>query len=372
MKLEYILAGVVAVTLAAGGVVYLLMEKTGNKATDATTSRTLTTSEKSARYKRAPELVSPAGYINTGTNPDGTAKKISIGEFRGKKIVLIDFWTYSCINCQRTLPYLNAWYEKYRDQGLEIIGVHTPEFAFEHVLSNVQKAVDGFKLKYPSVLDNEYGTWNAFGNQYWPRKYLVDIDGFIVYDHIGEGNYDETERAIQKALAERMKSLNVQTDISTDVVAPEGVVSVGTGLGSPETYFGAGRNEYLGSGKKFTRGTQIFVAPSKPLLNTLYFAGTWNISEEYARSQSAGSIIYKYKARDVYLVTSSQQGSTVTLLLDGKPIGASGGPDVSADGTVYISENRLYHLVHTDGYGEHTLEIKIDGAGVDAYAFTFG
>src|SRR3989344_2903633 len=164
------------------------------------TPTTVSPISKALRYDKAPELVDPDGYINTPRLSSGQAGPITIGEFRGKKVVLIDIWTYSCINCQRTLPYLKMWYDKYADQGLEIIGVHTPEFAFEHVLSNVQAAVDGFGIKYPVVLDNKYATWNAFGNQFWPRKYLIDIDGYIVYDHAGEGKYDEAERAIQRAL----------------------------------------------------------------------------------------------------------------------------------------------------------------------------
>ena len=323
---------------------------------------------KSLKYPRAAEISNPSGFVNTDGQP------ITIGQFKGEKVVLIDFWTYSCINCQRTLPYMRAWYDKYHDQGLEIIGIHTPEFAFEHVLSNVQKAVNGFELKYPTVLDNDYGTWNAFGNQYWPRKYLIDIDGFVVYDHAGEGKYDETERAIQWALEERTKVLGMKDEaVSGGIVAPSDVVTVDSGgLGSPETYFGASRNEYLGNGRKFSATTQLFTLPSSVYPNTLYLGGTWTISDEYAHAQSAGSIVYKYKARDVYFVASSQKGSKLTLLLDGKPIAASGGKDVSADGTVMVSDNRLYHLVHTAEYGQHTLEIKVDGAGLDAYTFTFG
>ncbi len=151
---------------------------------------------------RAPEIVNPSGFINT----DG--KPITFGEFKGKKVVLVSFWTYSCINCQRTLPYLNSWYEKYKDQGLEIVSIHTPEFAYEQVLKNVEKEVlNTYDIKYPVVLDNDYSTWKAFGNRYWPRKYLVDIDGYIVYDHIGEGAYDETEEEIQEALKKRAERL---------------------------------------------------------------------------------------------------------------------------------------------------------------------
>ncbi len=148
-------------------------------------------------YTRAPEIIKPSGYVNTGGKP------ITIDEFRGKKVVLLDVWTYSCINCQRTIPYLNSWHEKYEKEGLQIIGIHTPEFAYEKDLENVEWAVQQFGIKFPNVLDNEYATWKELGNNYWPRKYLVDVDGFIVYDHIGEGSYEETEAAIQRALMER-------------------------------------------------------------------------------------------------------------------------------------------------------------------------
>ncbi len=151
----------------------------------------------------APEIVKPSGFINT----DG--KPITLGELKGKKVVLVSFWTYSCINCQRTLPYLNTWYEKYKDQGLEIVSIHTPEFAYEHILKNVEDEVfNTYNIKYPVVLDNDYRTWKAFGNRYWPRKYLIDIDGYIVYDHIGEGAYTETETEIQKALKELSERVN--------------------------------------------------------------------------------------------------------------------------------------------------------------------
>ncbi len=147
-------------------------------------------------FKKVPELSTIDGYINT------EGKIITLESLRGK-VVLLDIWTYSCINCQRTLPYLNEWYTKYKDQGLEIVGLHTPEFAFEKLQKNVEEAVQKYNIQYPVVLDNDYSTWNALGNQFWPRKYLVDIDGYIVYDHIGEGSYRETEQAIQKALRER-------------------------------------------------------------------------------------------------------------------------------------------------------------------------
>jgi len=178
----------------AGSIVYLQSRKSFRFSGNNTESTGVAISKeaKAKKYKPAQEISTPDGFVNTDS--------ISIGELIGKKVILVDFWTYSCINCQRTTPYLNAWYEKYHDQGLEIIGLHTPEFEFEKDYNNVKAAVEKFGIKFPVVLDNDYSTWAAYRNQYWPRKYLIDIDGYIVYDHIGEGAYDETEAKIQEAL----------------------------------------------------------------------------------------------------------------------------------------------------------------------------
>ncbi len=190
------------------------------------------------QFSQYKEIVNPAGYVNTD--------KITIGELIGKKVVLLDFVTYSCINCIRTFPYLNAWHEKYKDQGLQIIAIHTPEFAFEKKKENVAKAISGYGIKFPIVLDNEYATWRAYGNNYWPRKYLIDIHGNIIYDHIGEGAYDETEKKIQEALAERSRVVGENMDIKSDMANPE-TEAVGI-VRSPEVYFGSARNELLGNG----------------------------------------------------------------------------------------------------------------------------
>ncbi len=323
---------------------------------------------KSTQYPKAPEIVRPSGFVNT----DG--KAITLGEFKGKKVVLVDFWTYSCINCIRTTPYLNAWYEKYKDQGLEIVSIHTPEFAFEQVLANVQKATTDMQIKYPVVLDNDYATWGAFKNQYWPRKYLVDIDGFIIYDHAGEGEYEATEKMIQKALAERAQVLGEEAGNLTGTVKPGETMDVDFGkVGSPETYFGSGRNELLANGTPGTSGVQSFAAPENPSKNKLYFGGVWNITPEYAESKESGSIVYRYKAKNVYLVMSSKAGTNITILIDGKPVtDAMKGADVKAGGVIRVQENRLYRLIEGDAYEEHTIEIKVDGAGLEAFAFTFG
>ncbi|MDD4989138.1 MAG: redoxin family protein, partial [Candidatus Pacebacteria bacterium] len=310
---------------------------------------------KQKEFPLAPELVSPDGYINTGGQP------ITLASLRGK-VVLLDIWTYSCINCQRTLPYVEAWYSKYKDQGFVVIGIHTPEFGFEKVLQNVQDAVKRLGITYPVILDSEYKTWNAYGNNVWPRKFLVDIDGFVVYDHSGEGNYDETEKAIQKALLERSKRLggNMQTGAVT--LSPKGEIPVDfSQIGSPETYFGSARNEFLANGKRGVSGVQNLTLPANFDSNALYLGGTWDFKDEFAENAGGGEIAFKYKSKNVYMVASSLAGSDMEVWQDGKLLN-----------TVHIKENRLYTLIEGKDYTEHTLLLKIKSPGIDAFTFTFG
>lgn len=301
------------------------------------------------------EITNPSGYVNT----DG----IKIGDLIGKKVVLVDFWTYSCINCQRTLPYLNAWYEKYHDQGLEIIGMHAPEFAFERDINNVRKAVKDYGIKYPVVLDNDFGTWRAYGNQYWPRKYLIDITGHIIYDHAGEGAYDETERVIQQALEERKAALNMTEEVSSDMVHPQNAPVVDFGqINSPETYFGAARNEFLGNGLAGIVGKQTFMTPAATRLNTLYLGGDWDVQEEFAQTVSANAkVSYKYQAKNVYMVAEADKPVTMRVKKDGVLVQ-----------TITIQESKLYALVSDSDYGTHDLELEIVTPGLRAYTFTFG
>ena len=321
---------------------------------------------KNLEYQKAPEIADPSGFINTDGQP------IKISDYVGKKVVLIDFWTYSCINCQRTLPYVKAWYDKYSPQGLDIISIHTPEFGFEKVQSNVQKAVDGFGVKYPVVLDNNYGTFDAFDSHYWPNKYLIDIDGFVTYNHAGEGDYDVMEEQIQKALAERNTVLGQNMKVSNDIVAPDGVVSVGRGLGSPETYFGSNRNKYLSNGVQGMTGIQTLTVPNTINSNSLYLGGAWNFNPEFAEANTGGTITYKYKAKNVYFVASSQSGTKVRITIDGKPLGSVAGKDVSSDGTLTIKDERLYNIISGGDYSEHVMTIETLSPGLDAYTFTFG
>jgi cytochrome c biogenesis protein CcdA/thiol-disulfide isomerase/thioredoxin len=334
------------------------------------------TALKAEEYPKAPELAAPDGYINTPRLSSGQAGPISIGQFKGKDVVLIDFWTYSCINCIRTIPYVESWYAKYKDQGLVVIGVHTPEFAFEHVYQNVQMATRQLGITYPVVLDNEYATWNAFGNQYWPREYLIDIDGYIVHDHSGEGDYDGTEAAIQQALRERARRLGLAAASTTQGGTPTGAIAIDfSGVQSPETYFGAARNEYLGDGVRGRAGKQSLTLPSGLHPNALYLGGAWNFVDQYASNVAAGATIqHVYSAKNVYLVAASPDGPVkLKVLRDGKPLpAAERGADVDGSGEVTVQEDRLYQLVAGSAYGEHTIELIIETPGLQAYTFTFG
>ncbi|NCN52314.1 redoxin domain-containing protein [Candidatus Parcubacteria bacterium] len=310
------------------------------------------------------EIVNPSGFVNTDGAP------IALSDYVGKKVILVDFMTYSCINCQRTFPYMAAWYEKYKDEGLIIVGIHTPEFAFEKNIDNVRAAMEKFGITYPVVLDNDYATWGAYGNQYWPRKYLIDINGTIVYDHIGEGDYAETEMKIQELLKERASVLGMDS-MSDRSLAATNITEVKTQSNSPETYFGSLRNEYLGNGKAGLSGEQQFTQPQTPGLNTLYLGGTWNIQREYASGGAGSSVLYKYAAKDVYIVAESDSGAEIEVWQDGKRVDAAGGDDV-VSGSVTVKGSQLYKLIHNARAEGHTLELRVKSGTVRLYAFTFG
>ncbi|MBI5645039.1 redoxin family protein [Candidatus Kaiserbacteria bacterium] len=329
--------------------------KPSASASVATNARIMSKAEKAKKYKSAREITPGGGFINT--------EPFKLKDLIGKKVVLLDFWTYSCINCKRTTPYLNAWYQKYKDQGFVIVGVHTPEFDFEKVYDNVANAVKEAGIKYPVVQDNNYATWQTYENQFWPREYLIDIDGYIVHDHIGEGGYDETERLIQAALKERAQVLGTSATISSDIANPNNVITFDSGkVQSREAYFGASRNEYLGNGTQGVTGSQQLSIPSTIEANTLYLGGNWNFKNEYAENVgSGGKFTYKYNAKNVYFVASADAPVDITIMLDGKITGHQ-----------TIKENKLYTLVQGTNYGEHTLEVIINTPGLKAYTFTFG
>ena len=303
----------------------------------------------------APELTGIAGYINT--------EPVKISDFVGKKVVLVDIWTYSCINCQRTLPYLTMWDEKYNDKGLQIIGVHSPEFEFEKKYENVKRATEKWGIKYPVVLDNNHATWNAFMNRYWPRKYLIDIDGYIVWDHIGEGGYEEAERKIQELLGERMTKLGMQGEIPEEVSEVSAPYVDFRRIGTPEIYLG----------HEFTRGnfgnkeglpssqTVTYTLPSVMLPNQVYLEGTWFVDADHVRLVSdTGRVVLKYDAKNANIVASSDNGSDVSISVDEQKI-----KDIK------VKEDDLYSLVDTE-YGKYTLIFDVYGSGFKLYTFTFG
>lgn len=343
----------------------LVVYATTTASTATSTSRAAIIAQKAKQYQPGIELADPTGFINTGP--------FKLADLVGKKVILIDFWTYSCINCIRTIPYLNAWYAKYKDYGLVIVGIHSPEFDFEKSYDNVNAAVKKFGIQYPVVLDSNHGTWNAYQNQYWPNEYLIDIDGFIVDQHAGEGNYAETEAAIQATLKERAQVLGLNIQIPGGTVSPTSTIAIDfSQVQSPETYFGSNRNQYLGNGAQGATGVQTLTVPSNIAPNTLYLGGTWDFQSEYAENQGMAKVLFDYSAKNVYLVASSQAGATIKILLDGKPLGAEAGADVASDGTAHIQANRLYQLIRGTRYGEHTIEIDVESGSLDAYTFTFG
>ena len=324
--------------------------------------------EKATKYPRAKEISTPDNFINT--------EPFSLESLIGKKVILLDIWTYSCINCQRTTPYLNLWHEKYSDDGLVIVGLHTPEFEFEKEYDNVLMATEKFKIKYPVVLDNDYSTWRAYNNRYWPRKYLIDIDGFIVYDHIGEGAYDETERRIVEALNEKNEVLGMEA-VTLDTRAPQDVDEVDfSKIRTRESYFGSRRIEFLANLPHPSCLSDIcdYEEPENLALNYFALTGEWEIlPEEAVVADEEGAIISHFSASKVNLVAGSEKPVTATIYLDGKIITDEfAGSDV-VDGRVTFEAHDLYNLVDLNmEYGEHLLEIRFEEGGVSAFAFTFG
>ena len=311
--------------------------------------------EKEKIYPRARELVNPQGYIDINT--------ITISENIGKKVILIDFWTYSCINCQRTIPYLNSWYEKYKDKGLIIIGVHTPEFDFEKDYNNVKRAVEKFKIKYPVVQDNNFETWSAYGNQYWPRKYLIDIDGFIVYDHIGEGGYDEVEMKIQELLDERNNRLKLKENISKELAKPDITNTEFKNIGSPEIYFGYGFSRgQIGNSEGLHPDEIIdYKLPLKKENNKFYLSGKWlNNKDNMELKSDNGFIVLNYLAKNVNLVAGSKEPAEIKVFVDNSEVNR-----------LNVSNFDLYPVVSMNNYGKHELRIE-SSKGLMAYTFTFG
>ncbi|MGW8420328.1 cytochrome c biogenesis protein DipZ [Comamonas sp. HJ-2] len=316
----------------------------------------------------APSLGGATQWLNS--------KPLSGQDLRGK-VVLVDFWTYSCINCLRTLPYVKAWAEKYRDQGLIVVGVHAPEFAFERDIGNVSKAMKDLGINYPVAVDNQYAIWRAFKNQYWPAHYFIDATGRIRHHHFGEGGYAESERVIQQLLQEAGSSQSTMGLTEVDAGGVQLAANMDE-VASPETYLGYERAEnFLSTPKAVPDRTATYREPERPRLNTWGLAGQWMVGAESALlTGPSGSIVYRFKARDLHLVLSpGPDGKPVRfkVRIDGKPPGTAHGVDVAADGSGTVTGQRLYQLVRQSGViTEHTFSIEFLDSGVSAYAFTFG
>ena len=331
--------------------------------------------ESAARTNAMGELVLPVeGTLPSldGLGPWFNGQPLSREHLRGK-VVLIDFWTYSCINCLRTLPYLKAWDAKYRNDGLVIIGVHAPEFAFEREPANVAKAITDLGIRYPVALDNNYVLWNALQNQYWPAHYFVDAQGRIRYRHHGEGEYNLSERVIRQLLAE---AGHAPTGAMTKAVASGTEAAAAFGqIGSPETYIGYYRAERFASPGGLVRDKpQLYSAP--PLsLNQWAFEGKWIDQRQSARSLSPGArISFRFHARDLHLVLGSTTGRPIRfrVTLDGQPAGADAGVDAKG-GVGAVRDQRLYQLVRQQGpVRDRIFTIEFLDPGVEAFSFTFG
>lgn len=351
--------------------------KNGNIITINLDKNKFTNIDKS-QFQKAPDLTQISGYLNTPNNN----QPIHLANYKGK-VVLIDFWTYSCINCIRTIPYLNDWYSKYADKGFVIIGVHSPEFEFEKNYDNVKTAVQKFGIMYPVVLDNNLGTWNAYGNQYWPRHYLIDAQGYIREDHIGEGGYAETEKTIQSLLAERaaldgLKQISFSTKTAPTINSKSLQYIDLSKQTTPELYLGYSyARSPLGNSQNFEpEQTVTYTIPSNTNLqpNIVYLDGQWKNNRDNIELQgNSGSIILTYYAKAVNIVASGK-GQTGTVTEDGNskiPI-KSIGTDLNNDGKFILNGQRLYNLALHDSYGVHSIIINVKGKGFQLYTFTFG
>lgn len=316
-------------------------------------SQTTANSVLNVKPTEAPQLVGLTNWINS--------PPLQLSQLRGK-VVLVDFWTYSCVNCNRALPYVEKWYQAYASKGLVVIGVHTPEFAFEHNPVNVANAVKADGITYPVALDNNYDTWNVFQNDSWPADYLIDKSGNIRYVALGEGNYNVTDEAIQQLLG-----------INQPLATPKSVVPVSSNQ-TPETYFGTNRqSDYLGN-PQLTGGTNTYTAANADILpqNDWTISGKWTVAPQYITSQSTSSTLtFSIQAKDVYVVAGSTNNTpaNVSVNLSGMPANSYGADD--PNGNLVVSGSRLYHIVHMNNFGTGIVKLTVP-PGVSLYTFTFG
>ncbi|MEK7551260.1 MAG: cytochrome c biogenesis protein DipZ [Patescibacteria group bacterium] len=308
---------------------------------------------------KAPEVVGINNWLNT-------EKEIKIADLKGK-VVLVDFWTYTCINCIRTFPHVTSWYKKYQDQGFVVLGIHTPEFEFEKDTKNVENAIKQYKINYPVGQDNNYATWNNYSNRYWPAKYLIDANGNIRKFHFGEGEYEEMEMAIQLLLKEAGKSVEVKVDNMEDNTSSLRI--------SPETYLGSKRMQYYYPSGSLGVGSKDFTLSPVISQNSFSLGGFWEIKEENAVTIKDSVLTYNFSANKVFLVLrpGDSKTSKVKVYLDGELVNnANSGSDV-VKGELTIDTDRLYNLIDLKGKsGSHILRLDFEDTGIEVFAFTFG
>jgi thiol-disulfide isomerase/thioredoxin len=315
-----------------------------------------------------PSLTGATGWLSS---PSLTAT-----DLRGK-VVLVNFWTYTCINWLRQLPYVRAWAGKYHGDGLVVLGVHTPEFDVERDLDNVRRAVKDLRVDYPVVIDNDYAIWDAFGNRYWPALYFVDAQGRIRHHRFGEGDYEQSEAIIQRLLTEAGVGRIGDGLVSVDAGGVEAAADWDS-LWSPENYLGYARTENFASSNGAVLDTPNgYVAPARLALNQWALAGNWTVERQATvLNQAGGQIVYRFHARDLHLVMGPAAPGTPVrfqVLLDGQPPGAAHGTDVDDEGNGTVAQPRLHQLIRQPGpISDRTLEVTFLDPGVQAYAFTFG
>ncbi len=302
---------------------------------------------------KAPELIPGGAWFNSDP--------LTLTALKGK-VVIIDFWTYSCINCQRTLPYLREWNEKYKDKGLVIIGVHAPEFEFEKSEKNVAQAIKDFQLTYPVVQDNDFATWRAYNNRYWPAKYIIDKEGYIRYHHFGEGAYDETEKVIQELLKEAGAN-----DVSSEINNPSYQINSKT----PEIYLGYSRIDHFASPEQIKQNTlSTYTSPVNLGNNQVAYEGNWNVMDEYANPQKDAKLHLNFESKEVFLVMRTKgTPAKVKVFVDDK-LQYFGVDNV--DGTVTVDKDTLYKLINLPNPGRHILRLEFEDNNAEIFAFTFG
>lgn len=312
------------------------------------------------KWTQAPEFTGISQWLNTES-------PLTIAGLRGK-VVLIDFWTYTCINCIRTLPYVTSWYDTYKEDGFVVVGVHTPEFAFEKKTENVLSAIARYNIHYPVAQDNDYRTWRDYDNHYWPAHYLVDANGIIRYVHYGEGRYQETERAVQDLLKEAGSGMNKQVSSVDENDTAQNR--------TPELYLGLSRIEHFwGDSSLLVQGPSKFPTVVPPMPEDRFaFEGEWILDNEYAESGDEASLVLHFKGKKVFLVTASdKQGGYVEVLLDGSIVSDKDAGKDTKDGVIELDKPRLYEIIDLqDQGGTHILKLRFLTPGIRVFAFTFG